>query len=119
MTGYRPPCGAIRCACTIGGRRGGSRVGNEIGSDVGDPSTAVRSAVEARGSIAEVTCRPTAYCLAAAEILVEGGVCRDQRAAIAWLCEAGLVSHRTLFYRAADRVAARGLEAKGDEAGRR
>ncbi len=53
-----------------------------------------------------VPCRPNPYCLAAADILVEEGVCADRSAAIAWLSEAGLVSHRSLFFRAIDRVKA-------------
>ena len=53
-----------------------------------------------------VTCRPNPYCLAAADILVEEGVCDDRSAAIAWLSEAGLVSHRSLFFRSIDRVKA-------------
>jgi hypothetical protein len=53
----------------------------------------------------EVTCRPNIYCLAAADILVENGVCRNQSEAIAWLCEGGLASHRTLFFRALEKVA--------------
>ena len=53
-----------------------------------------------------VVTRGSAHCLEAAEILVEEGVCPDLSTAIAWLCEAGLVSHRTLFFRAVDRVRA-------------
>jgi len=66
-----------------------------------------QAAATAAGTSAgvEVVCRPNAECLAAAEILVDEGVCPDMSAAIAWLCEAGMVSHRTLFFRAVDRLA--------------
>ena len=76
-----------------------------MNSDVRDQTT-LPPVVTAASDGTEVTCRPNVYCLAAAEILIEEGVCPDQSTAVAWLCEAGLVSHRTLFFRAVDRVAA-------------
>lgn len=72
----------------------------------------------AGGEGCSVTCRPTSHCLAAADILVEEGVCADRSTAIAWLCEAGLVSHRSLFFRSIDRVkAAHRTGAAGDAGG--
>ena len=78
-----------------------------MGSDAGDQShvvSATHGAALDEGR--SVTCRPTRHCLAAADILVEEGVCADPSAAIAWLSEAGLVSHRSLFFRSIDRVKA-------------
>jgi len=78
-----------------------------MSSDAGEESQTVSTTPGVASSEGwSVTCRPNPYCLAAADILVEEGVCDDRSAAIAWLSEAGLVSHRSLFFRSIDRVKA-------------
>ncbi len=80
-----------------------------MNSGTSDHTAAVSAApAEPDAGAGEVTCRPNRYCMAAAGILVDEGVCPDLSAAVAWLCEAGMVSHRTLFFRAVDRVAESG-----------
>ncbi len=78
-----------------------------MSSDAGEQAQTVSTTPGvAGGEGCSVTCRPNPYCLAAADILVEEGVCGDRSAAVAWLSEAGLVSHRSLFFRSIDRVKA-------------